>query len=200
MGLPQAQPASRTDSMMSAAEDKIRERAYALWLADGMCHGGAERNWLHAEQEIVEEAHVAPKPVLVKPAKPARVGSSGRPDANSGAFNRQAFNRRAFHRQAFHRQGGQAGRQPDEGDQSEGDQDRVLRREIRGAAPLQDRCLQSRHPQADAGQRLTAGGSPSRSPLLLPMKVGACDARSPRARRPACRPSIAATCCSEPWP
>lgn len=42
--------------------DRIRERAYYLWLADGCCEGGAEQHWLVAEREILQSVKTAPAP------------------------------------------------------------------------------------------------------------------------------------------
>ena len=149
--------------MMSAAEDKIRERAYALWLADGMCHGGAERNWLHAEQEIVEEAHVAPKPVLVKPAKPARVGSSGRPDANSGAAKPSIAKPSIAEPSTAKPSTAKAvkpGVSPTK--ETKAKATKTVSSGAKSAAqpPLQDRCLQSRHPQARCRPASDSGRQP----------------------------------------
>lgn len=33
--------------------DRIRERAYEIWMATGCGHGHAERHWFAAEQEIL---------------------------------------------------------------------------------------------------------------------------------------------------
>ena len=33
--------------------DRIRERAYEIWVATGCSHGDAERHWFTAEQEIL---------------------------------------------------------------------------------------------------------------------------------------------------
>lgn len=42
--------------MTSADENRVRERAYAMWLAGGMIDGMADDHWLSAEQEIRSEA------------------------------------------------------------------------------------------------------------------------------------------------
>jgi hypothetical protein len=33
--------------------DRIRERAYEIWMANGCRHGESERHWFAAEQEIM---------------------------------------------------------------------------------------------------------------------------------------------------
>ena len=35
------------------ASDRIRERAYEIWMATGCGHGQAEQHWFAAEQEIL---------------------------------------------------------------------------------------------------------------------------------------------------
>ncbi len=39
--------------MEQTLEQRIRERAYALWLANGCADGQAERHWLAAEREVL---------------------------------------------------------------------------------------------------------------------------------------------------
>jgi hypothetical protein len=41
--------------------DRIRERAYYLWLASGGCDGDAEQHWLIAEREILQSGKAASK-------------------------------------------------------------------------------------------------------------------------------------------
>ena len=43
--------------------DRIRERAYEIWFANGCRDGEAEQHWLAAEREILQSA---------KPAMPAK--------------------------------------------------------------------------------------------------------------------------------
>src|SRR5438309_351641 len=45
-----AQQASHMDQSL---EDRIRERAYKMWTAQGCVHGQAEQHWLAAEREIL---------------------------------------------------------------------------------------------------------------------------------------------------
>jgi DUF2934 family protein len=55
-------------------ENRIRERAYEIWTANGRLDGQADHHWLAAEREIL--AMVAPLPAPKKraptPKKPAR--------------------------------------------------------------------------------------------------------------------------------
>jgi hypothetical protein len=39
--------------MEQILEQRIRERAYALWLANGCTDGEAEQHWLAAEREVL---------------------------------------------------------------------------------------------------------------------------------------------------
>ena len=44
----------------------IAERAYELWLKDGMSHGKAEHHWMIAEKLLSAEAPVAARPKAKK--------------------------------------------------------------------------------------------------------------------------------------
>ncbi len=46
------------DVMDTTFEHKVRERAYAIWMASGMSEGEAERHWLHAERIVRNEAEM----------------------------------------------------------------------------------------------------------------------------------------------
>lgn len=39
-----------------AFEQKVRERAYEIWMAAGMADGVADEHWLRAEQSVLNEA------------------------------------------------------------------------------------------------------------------------------------------------
>ena len=39
--------------------DRIRERAYEIWVASGLQHGAAEDHWLAAEREILDTPQTA---------------------------------------------------------------------------------------------------------------------------------------------
>jgi hypothetical protein len=41
---------------MSDLEQKIRERAYQLWIENGCEHGKAEMHWLAAQREVLAAA------------------------------------------------------------------------------------------------------------------------------------------------
>ncbi len=40
---------------------KVRRRAYAIWLDEGMAHGRDEEHWRQAEREIAAEEDVGPQ-------------------------------------------------------------------------------------------------------------------------------------------
>ena len=42
--------------MDHSLENRIRERAYEMWTAQGRAHGQAEQHWLAAEREILTAA------------------------------------------------------------------------------------------------------------------------------------------------
>jgi hypothetical protein len=44
--------------MRSDREERIKERAYALWLAEGRAHGKHQDHWHRAEREIAAEEGV----------------------------------------------------------------------------------------------------------------------------------------------
>jgi hypothetical protein len=39
--------------MDQSLENRIRERAYDMWIAHGYVHGQAEQHWLAAEREVL---------------------------------------------------------------------------------------------------------------------------------------------------
>jgi hypothetical protein len=41
--------------MRSDREERIKERAYAIWLAEGRAHGRHQEHWHRAEREIAAE-------------------------------------------------------------------------------------------------------------------------------------------------
>jgi Protein of unknown function (DUF2934) len=45
--------------MDKSLENRIRERAYEMWAAQGCAHGQAEQHWLAAEREMLATATIA---------------------------------------------------------------------------------------------------------------------------------------------
>jgi hypothetical protein len=65
----------RTFQMDQSLENRIRERAYEIWIAYGCVHGQADQHWLAAEREIL----AASTPALAgKPAPKKKQRSTGR--------------------------------------------------------------------------------------------------------------------------
>ena len=70
---------------MSNVEEKIRERAYHLWIADGQPQGQADIYWLNAQREILttsledsNTAHMDLVSATPKPVKKVNVTRSGK--------------------------------------------------------------------------------------------------------------------------
>jgi hypothetical protein len=66
--------------MELSVQDRIRERAYQLWDANGRVEGHAEQHWLTAEREILAE-HLAPSAVVPAKARAPRSRSRSRSKA-----------------------------------------------------------------------------------------------------------------------
>ena len=74
-----------------AFEQKIRRRAYEIWVAAGMGEGDAERHWLHAERAIRHEAEVpTAEPDAEQVAKPVSAKKAGVPAAKTAAESKPA--------------------------------------------------------------------------------------------------------------
>ncbi len=70
--------------MAESIEERIRERAYHLWEAEGRPPGRAEAHWLRAEAEVKGAAESqAPRPAA-RPAK-AKAKPDTKPKAKAGA-------------------------------------------------------------------------------------------------------------------
>jgi len=67
--------------MNSQLEQKIRERAYELWVRDGHIPDKADDYWYQAEQEIRSEAGLAPDDASERPAESGLAETSAMPDA-----------------------------------------------------------------------------------------------------------------------
>ena len=70
--------------MRSDREERIKERAYAIWLAEGRVHGKHQDHWHQAEREIAAEetgsepagAAAARRPSRARAATPAGAGGT----------------------------------------------------------------------------------------------------------------------------
>jgi hypothetical protein len=58
--------------------NKIRERAYELWVESGYRNGDAEQNWLAAEREILAASLGPTTPALPSAGKARRIVASKR--------------------------------------------------------------------------------------------------------------------------
>ena len=54
-------------SYLRSLENRIRERAYAIWIAHGCIEGQADEHWRAAEREILTESTATPAGVQQKP-------------------------------------------------------------------------------------------------------------------------------------
>ena len=67
-------------------ENRIRERAYEIWIAHGCAHGHADQHWLAAEREVLATATaaLARKPAPKKKRPPAARPKIARTLARAG--------------------------------------------------------------------------------------------------------------------
>jgi Protein of unknown function (DUF2934) len=70
--------------MNAARDDKVRERAYAIWEREGQPEGGAERHWAQAEEELRAEEQGTTDPS----AAPATPESASGPERGVGPDTR----------------------------------------------------------------------------------------------------------------
>jgi len=65
-------------------QDKVRERAYAIWEREGRPEGGAERHWTRAEEELraEEQGEAGPSATVAAPETAAE------PEAGPGPETR----------------------------------------------------------------------------------------------------------------
>jgi hypothetical protein len=63
-------------------ENRIRERAYDMWIAHGCVHGQAEQHWLAAEREVL--ATLAGKPNQKKKPRSSARSKAARTLARAG--------------------------------------------------------------------------------------------------------------------
>ena len=51
-------------------EQRVRERAYKIWLEEGKPHGHSKEHWAQAEKQLAEEENVEPETKGVAPSSP----------------------------------------------------------------------------------------------------------------------------------
>ena len=74
--------------MQSSLPDRIRERAYELWLATGRVEGQAEQHWIAAERQLLSEMTAN-----IPTAEAAREKQAQRPKSSgmkAGALKKRA--------------------------------------------------------------------------------------------------------------
>jgi Protein of unknown function (DUF2934) len=74
---------SRISQMDQSLENRIRERAYEIWTANGCVEGQADRHWLAAEREILAAATI---PLARNGAPQKKKGRSPTPAKTSKAL------------------------------------------------------------------------------------------------------------------
>ena len=63
-------------------EEQVRERAYHIWLADGMADGHAHEHWVYAEQALRgATASAEPVVIITKAAPKAAKAAAAKPAA-----------------------------------------------------------------------------------------------------------------------
>lgn len=55
--------------------DRIRERAYEMWIANGCREGGAEQDWLFAEREVLSACTLGKSAVVVEAVSDRRAST-----------------------------------------------------------------------------------------------------------------------------
>lgn len=79
--------------MSAGIEERVRERAHAIWIEEGCPEGRDQEHWLRAEQEMGA--------VITVPAKaPARKPSARKPSVKAAAAAPQAAARKPRARKA----------------------------------------------------------------------------------------------------
>src|SRR6202035_3590539 len=63
--------------MRSDREERIKERAYAIWLAEGRVHGHHQEHWHRAEREIAAEETVGQAAGGETPRRTRRTRAAG---------------------------------------------------------------------------------------------------------------------------
>ena len=73
--------------MEQSLEQRIRERAYTLWLENGCADGNAEQHWIAAERELLAmmtaELPASAAPAARKPSKSRATPTTAKPRARA---------------------------------------------------------------------------------------------------------------------
>ena len=57
--------------------EKVRRRAYAIWMDEGQVHGRDHEHWHQAEREIAAETGAHAPPAAAEPREPSRAAPGG---------------------------------------------------------------------------------------------------------------------------
>ncbi|MGC4024015.1 MAG: DUF2934 domain-containing protein [Mesorhizobium sp.] len=75
--------------MSGNRDERIRERAHAIWDREGKPEGAAQRHWQQAEGEIDKEDKAPKKPVAPKKAATKKPAAAKKPAATSASASRK---------------------------------------------------------------------------------------------------------------
>ena len=71
--------------MQSDRQERISERAYQIWIAEGRIHGRHDEHWQRAEREIAEEELRVADALVKRATTPARTRSRRPPSGSSSS-------------------------------------------------------------------------------------------------------------------
>ena len=81
--------------MRSDREERIKERAYAIWLAEGRVHGHHQEHWHRAEREIAAEETAGKAAGGETPRRPSRARAAAPSKAGAAAAPKRPATRRS---------------------------------------------------------------------------------------------------------
>jgi hypothetical protein len=81
--------------MRSDREERIKERAYAIWLAEGRVHGHHQEHWHRAELEIAAEETVGKAAGGGTPRRTSRTRAAAPSKAGAAAAPKRPATRRS---------------------------------------------------------------------------------------------------------
>lgn len=80
--------------MDQSLTDRIRERAYEIWMTSGCPQGAAEHHWLAAEREILDPPQTVAEPAIVDASQTALAAQSPMVKKSSRAPRTAASNKK----------------------------------------------------------------------------------------------------------
>jgi hypothetical protein len=81
--------------MRSDREERIKERAYAIWLAEGRVHGRHQDHWHRAEREIAAEDSAGKAAGGATARRPSRPRAAAASTAGTAAAPKRPATRRS---------------------------------------------------------------------------------------------------------